>query len=230
MQYEEWIDGIFNREQLDDFNLDWDEDWIQKLYSLPSSEVLGLIAETFARAGESLRHFSDVQVALGLDFITNECREFLYWIYKNNVSTTERLAVINSIYILYRDCLALQCSDDPAAEATTRMDIYAYMFWDASALSIYGVLHRNIEDKEKLVDAILDVLENTLTISNATCQRAALHGLGHSRWEINHYAKEKHQTDWLQRVEIIIDRYCALSTTDEHLREYALQARTGYVQ
>jgi len=230
MTYDEWIDGIFNREQLNQFDLDWDEDWMQTLYSLSSNEILGLIAETFARAGEDLRQFSDVQVALGLNLITNECGEWLYWIYKDDVSTPERLAVINNIYVLYRDCLALRCSDDPTTESTTRLDMYADMFGDASALSIYSVLHRNINDQEKLIDAILDVWENTLKISNATCQRAAIHALGHEQFCVRQYHPDhKRRAELLRRIEEIIDRYCALSTTHEKLREYALQARTGMI-
>lgn len=230
MEYAEWINEIFNRKPLDKFNLDWDDDWIQKRDALSSSEVLGLIAETFARAGKDLQHFSDVQVALGLNFITNESQNALYWIYDIAALTSERLTVINNIYILYRDCLALRCGNDPAAESTTPLDIYAYMFGDASGLCIYRILKSDIGDKEELIDAILDVWENTLTISNATCQRGAIHALGHETFHVRRYHPNHERRDeLLRRIEEIIDRYCALSTTDEHLSKYARQARTGMI-
>jgi len=231
MKYDEWIDGMFNREQLNQFDLDWDEDWIQKLYSLSSNEILGLIAETFAKAGKDLRHFSDIQVALGLNCITNECREWLYWIYNDDASTSEQLAVINNIYVLYRDCLALRCSNDPVAESTTPLDIYAVMFGDASALCIYRVLKSNINDKEELIDAILSVWENTLKIANATCQRAAIHALGHEQFKVRQFHPGyERRAELLRRIDNTIDRYCDLSTTHEKLKEYALQARTGMIQ
>jgi hypothetical protein len=222
VKYDEWIDGIFNREQLNQYDLDWDEDFFGMIVSLPSNEVLGLIAETFARAGEDLRLFSDEQVALGLKFITGEGTGLLlYKFYEVDASTSERLAVINNIYVLYRDCLALRCSNDPEEVGNNPLDSYAHMFWDAGALSVFGVLRRNVDNKEELVEAILNVLENTLQLSNATCQKAAIHGLGHS---IDYVA-----SDWLQRIRKIIDRYCALSTTNKYLKKYARQARTGMI-
>jgi hypothetical protein len=230
MRYDEWINGIFNREQLNQFDLDWDEDWIQKLYSLSASEILGLIAETFARAGEDLRQFSEVQIALGLYFITSSGEDWLRQIYEEDASTSQRLAVINNIYILYRDCLALRCGNDPTLESTTPLDMYADMFGDASALSIYGILKSSIDDKEELIDAILNVWENTLKISNATCQRAAIHALGHEQFNVRVYhPNHERRAELLRRIEEIIYRYCVLSTTHENLREYALQARTGMI-
>jgi hypothetical protein len=232
MEYNEWIKGIFATKREGLYPLKWeDEVWDDNTCSLPPGEVLDLIATTFSRAGEDLRPFSDEQVASGLNFITNECQTLLYNIYEVHVETSQRLAVINGVYVLYRDCLALRCSNDPAAEAKAEnpLDIYAYMFWDASALSIYSVLKHNLEAKNELTDAILNVLENTLKLPNAMCQRAAIHGLGHSVYHVDSDSAGEHRTKWLQRIYKIIDFYCGLSTTHESLRQYACQARTGMI-
>ena len=230
MEYDEWIDNIFNRKLLNQFELDWDEYWIGEVDRQPSRVILDLIIETFTKAGEDLRPFSDEQVAVGLKFITNEAAEPLHKIYDVDVATSQRLAVINAIYVLFRDCLALRCGNDPETESTNCLDGYAYMFWDAGALCIYGVIHTEVEAKDELIDAILDVLEGTLKISNATCQRAAIHGLGHEKRSIDrYYPKGKRYTNWLRRIDEMIDRYCGLSTTHEALREYARQAKTGMI-
>ena len=226
MQYDEWINAIFTWNTSD---TEWDEERNDQFFSLSSGNVLDLIAATFTMAGKDLRPFSDEQIALGLNSITNETEELLYKIYDVGAKTSQRLAVINGVYLLYRDCLALRCGNEPEAEAENPLDIYAYMFWDASALSIYGVLASNVEDKEALVDVILDVLENTLNIPNAMCQRAAIHGLGHSIFNVRTYSEGQSRTDWLQRIYEIIDGYCALSTTHTSLKKYARQARTGMV-
>jgi hypothetical protein len=196
---------------------------------LSSSEILGLIAETFVRAGKDLRRFSDAQVALGLNSITHAREEWLHKIYEVNASTSERLAVINNVYVLYRDCLALRCSNDPTVESTAPLDSFAFMFADVSAMSVSCVLKFSINDKEEMIDAILDVWESILKISNATCQRAAIHALGHEKFGVGYHPNHERRDELLRRIEEIIDRYCALSTTHENLREYAQQARTGMI-
>jgi len=229
MEYDDWICGLFNRRQRNQFELEWEEDWISEAHSLSSSEVLDLIAKTFTRAGVDLQRFPDTLVALGLNYITNESGGGLLWrIYDVGVTTSERLAVINSIYILFRDCLAFRCSDC-SEETGDDLDTYAYMFWDAGSLCIYSIVHTEIDDKEELIEAILNVLEKTLTIPNAICQQAAIHGLGHEKFNIKHYCqKGKRRTDWLKRIDEVLRRYC-LSTTDESLKAYAYQARAEII-
>jgi len=229
MEYDEWIDGLFNRRQRNPFELEWEEDWISEAYSLSSSEVLDLIAKTFTRAGVDLQRFPDALVALGLSYITKGCvGGLLSSIYGTGVTTSERLAVINSIYILFRDCLAFRCSDC-SEETGDDLDTYAYMFWDAGSLCIYSIIYSKVDDEEELIDAVLNVLEKTLTIPNAKCQQAAIHGLGHAKMSIKSNIRGKNRTNWLERIDEILCRYC-LSTTDEPLKVYAYQARTGAVQ
>ncbi len=228
MEYDEWIDGLFNRRQRNQFELEWEEDWVSKVDSLSSSEILGLIAKTFTKAGEYLRRFPDTQIALGLKYVTTEGGGDLRKIYDVGVTTSERLAVINSIYILFRDCLAFRCSDC-SEETGDDLDTYAYMFWDAGSSCIYSIVHSKIDDKEELIEAILNVLEKTLTIPNAMCQQAAIHGLGHAKMSIKSNIRGKNRTNWLERIDEMLCRYC-LSTTDEPLKVYAYQARTGAIQ
>ena len=222
MEYDEWIDGLFNWEP---FDHDRCEEWDRKVNSLSPNKTLDLIVKTFTRAGVDLQPFSDERVALGLELITGVGEDALRRIYDADVTTSERLADINSVYILFRDCLALRCSD--CSEKTAgHLDTYAYMFWDDSFLCINNIVHARVDDKEELIEAVLDVLERTLTIPNATCQQAAIHGLGHARDSIKDYCqKGKRRTNWLKRIDEILRRYC-LSTTDEPLKAYAYQART----
>ncbi|HET8636414.1 MAG TPA: hypothetical protein VFL96_06155, partial [Acidobacteriaceae bacterium] len=66
--------------------------------------------------------------------------------------------------------------------------------------------------------AVTEVLEHALQSPNRACVESGLHGLGH----IHSYYPE--------RVEDVINRYLKAVNLEAELRQYAVNARRGYVQ
>ena len=224
MKYGKWIKGLFGPRRLNESELAWNQSWERAVFALSAEETIDLITRLFENAGTDLAPFSDEQVAIGLKFVTDTTSgDLMRRIDDRGVSIVKRLAMIQSIYVLYRDFLALRCENCPGKESTRPIDIYAYMFWDSGSLCVYSLLKSNDESKDELIEAVLEVLEKTLTIPNETCQLAALHGLGHSLFDIDCVPQ------WKKRILKAIDEYCKRSNISSELRKYAKEARTGMI-
>ena len=87
------------------------------------------------------------------------------------------------------------------------------MFWD---LCRFSNLENMLGGKETR-DAVLNVLERTLTIEHIACREGALHGLGHIA------------NSCPENVCEIIDRFLSKNKLDDKLLAYALKAREGKV-
>jgi hypothetical protein len=227
INYTTWIDGLFNCKVLDDFELDWSDDWLAQIEHLSSEERLRLITGTFQNAGRDLARFSDEQAGLGLNFLTNEASDdWLRLVYDFHVPLQIRLMTIQALYPLYRDLFSLRCDDNLNENNLGRLNWLCYMFWDAGILYIDG-FHQNDPDAECLIDAIFDVLEKALALPHRACQHSALHGLGHSIETLRTNLKGKQS--YSARAQGIIDAYLKMKNIDDRLRKYARQARTGYI-
>ena len=124
-----------------------------------------------------------------------------------------------SIKALYRDLFATVCTDffghlDAGPEPPSPLNGTCYMFWDLDCLEVAIIF----PGKEHLVDPIFEVLADALKLRSIACQESALHGLGHF------------QAYHSKRVRGIIDDFLNRNR-DLHpdLKDYALNARTGYV-
>jgi hypothetical protein len=114
--------------------------------------------------------------------------------------------LIDATVDLYRDLFAI----DP-------LDTSSHMFWDGIAYD-YGLTRdpkSNVEDR-RVQHAMFEALVQILQLDSLTCQRAALHGLGHLR----HRETEK-------AVEDFLDRNPNLSEQD---RAYARACASGTMQ
>lgn len=211
-----------------------------------------VIADYLIRMMESpamlMTKFSEMQIAQGLWFIFSCCsnptegfdEEGYEWFtteeYDHNAinyvlrvmhesvhhSVQERL--IRSIFILYRDLFAPNCSnwfglrrdpplpDDP--EFVQPLDGVCWMLWDLNG--VYQLLA--IPRLHYLVEPGFAVLSQILRLNSAQCQAAALHALGHL------------QPSFPDRVAAMIDDYVAQSV-DLHpnLVRYAADAKAGSV-
>ncbi len=122
------------------------------------------------------------------------------------VPWTARAELIDATVALYRDLFTV----DP-------LDTSSHMFWDGIAYD-YALTRdpkSNAEDR-RVQDAIFEALVQILELDSLTCQRAALHGLGHLR----HRETEK-------AVEGFLARNPNLSEKD---RAYARACASGTMQ
>ncbi len=89
------------------------------------------------------------------------------------------------------------------------------MLWDVSPISYLG----NRKSKEQLYDAMIDVLEECLSLTNPACVESALHGLGHL-----------HGVDKDRIESVIASKLKNKAFRPPSLKSYAEQAMKGRVQ
>ena len=221
MDYAEWIDGIFNRLPVNEFELDWSEEFSAKIYGLSPTEEVRLIVETLENCGRDLAHFSDEQIAGGLGFFLWSTGYCGCGFYDMSVPAEDKRRMVAGISALYRDIFAVRCDDcDANRSIENPLNFRCYMLWDAGRVGLYGLKEQG-EAKKILEDAVFDVLEKALYLPHYGCRQSALHGLGHIHCE---------GESCPERVEWIIDRFLQTADLDEELREYAACARAGWVQ
>ena len=228
MEYNEWIDELFNREPVDEFELDWSEDFFTAVYQMSSEQMLCLIATTFERAGSDLANYSDVQTALGINLLTNEVNDPLRVVYDVNVPLALRQRTIESFVPLYRDFFAKRCDNGMLDDSHDPLDMRCYMLWDAGIMSIYGFMtNGNDPDREILCEAMMDMFEQILFIPNMACQESALHGLGHSIMCC--HDRELFPKSYARRMVDMIKRFLKIPSLEPKLRKYAKLAMTGQI-
>lgn len=207
--YEEWIRFLFDRP--DTAGLPewyWDTD-LEEFPATAEQQVL-LIGETFERSGTDLLKYSEKQVENGLNYILNNAASnTIMLITQKGVSDDLRIDTVLKMKYLYRDCFAKRCEpvlshlDEPDAGPINSI---CYMLWDTSPLCQWK-------------DAVLTVMEDSLYLPNDACIESGLHGLGHR------FNQDE------ERVTQIIDRFLLKAKKIRpELKQYALNARTGYIQ
>lgn len=221
MNYDEWIEATFSVEETDDHEVVWCE---EKPDAEPSErETLQRVTRLFESSEESLKAYSDKQIALGLNSLTNETEDSLRGIYNIAIPFDERLAAVRSVYSLFRDCLAKRCENCRVNDSTNPLNRYCHMFWDAGQISLYGFTNVNDDHREDLSEAVLEVLKKTLDLRHVACAEAALHGLGHSMMLLGE------TTEYGKKITKIIDAFLRSQETKDSLKEYAKQAKKGMV-
>jgi len=127
-----------------------------------------------------------------------------------------RSRVIRSFQTLFREFFAVRCAPTLGhlSEGGSALNSACYMWWDFDCwLPAPDPLTRNPYDL-----AMLSSMRSILAIDHIACKESALHGLGH--W---HHAQGS-------AVESIIDEFLKdEGGLPERLREYAMNARRGYV-
>lgn len=230
MNYAQWVKNVFDHEPLNEFDLDWPEETCLALSEVPEREKLRFVTILFEDSQESLKDYSDVQTALGLKSLTGELEDSIRGIYNVRFPIEERLEAVRSIYSLFRDCLDRRCENCRSDDSDNQLNLYCYMFWDASQIYLGGFvqnIHDPFEYRLQLIETMIDVLENTLNLPSIACQEAALHGLGHSRIDASIYLEKANQKKTIRRIQSIIDRYLETVLYTDPLREYAQQAKSG---
>jgi hypothetical protein len=188
----------------------WGWDMDLKEPSASAEEQVRAIARMCRNSGADLAGFTDLQVAGGLTYIFNNALSNIsYALLDKSIPVSMRSPAVLSLKILFAECFAPRCLDATSNGLTKSLDNplnnVCYMFWDFSPLSEAGA------------DAIA-VMESTLYLNNRACIESGLHGLGHQFYKNEHI------------VETIIDTFLTTNPAiDQHLKDYAKNARRGYI-
>jgi hypothetical protein len=186
----------------------WDKDLTEP--TAPPAIVTAAITRLCENSGEDLKSFTDLQVAGGLEYIfNNSFSDYSFDLLRTDLPGGLRHAFFQSLHTLFERCFAVRCDailcHGKQEGPDNPLNSVCYMFWDVSPLSKGG--H----------DA-LSVMENSLYLKNPACVESGLHGLGH----------EAHNNE--TRVQSIIDKFLrSHPKIPAELHEYALTARTGYI-
>ncbi len=220
ISFAEWVTYVFDHYVGDAAIRNWyneiDSDWWDP--SRKPGVTVAYLTKVFENATSVLTPFSAAQIKEGFWFLVSPaCSDHMFALLNKDVPWSERKRCINSIFTLFEQFLALQCSphlshlDEPGANP---LNAVCYMWWDI--LPICGEPEK--PDRAELDVACLDVMRRILDLSSDACRESALHGLGH--WHL----------EYPEQVEAIInsflDRNPALRS---ELKEYARAARAGLV-
>lgn len=213
--FEGWLDETFGRavtgENYPQFvHRDVDE-WPDPV---PDAAALAYLTRLFERPEESLRWFSDRQIAAGLwELGPGDA----HCIYNRDLPIGDRERLVRAVETFFREFFDPRC--EPALSHAARdhvspLNSACYMWWE-------NILLGGAEDDRhaaRLHDRDLDVMEAVLRLPNVACQEAALHGLGH-------------EVRRSERARAIIERFLADATSaDEALVQYARAAASGCIQ
>jgi hypothetical protein len=188
-------------------------------------------------------------MAQGLGYlISNALSNYMFPLMNPDVPWLDRRNAIRAMYVVFEGIFEPKCDPELSHVRTASdppidpLNGVCYMWWDVCPLQGNAGPSPEqdfIRATEELCDPgpridphaadveaeILGILERTLTLDNPACQEAALHGLGHRRYQ---HAAE---------VERIVDGFLQRrlptwqdAPQGESLRGYALAARVGRVQ
>jgi len=208
--YQKWLGFLFDRAVTDPpwYFQDHAED-----FEASAADKVRLLGKTFLKSGKDLLPYSDSQLALGLHYIFSPCLGCDVDALRDKaVAENLRLAAVQAMRSLYKDCLAPRCVPSLSHTGKTENPLngLCYMLWDETPLQVA---------KGAVMDAVLEVMEHALYLPNPACIESGLHGLGHSY--------QQHP----QKVEAIIARFLAKSRyLQPDLMLYAKTAQRGMVQ
>lgn len=222
--FEQWVENAFagtpwKREVLfweidrpDAANRDADD---HRTYTPLAPTLAMYLAQLFEEPEFLANRYTGEQLGKGFWYIAGIESAYFIDAREPNVPTEQQVRWVTAIGILYEKLFARVCTptlshrDEPGSHP---LNSAVYMFWDMDTLSPYTKGHPH------LIEPIFGVLERALTLDSIACQESALHGLGEFYDEFD------------DRVHRIVDAYLRNNPRlRDDLREYALNARDGYV-
>jgi hypothetical protein len=213
--FEQWLDETFGRAVtgesyprfIDREPAEWPE-------PVADEQALQYLTRLFENAEESLRFFSDGQIAAGLwELGPGDA----HCVYNREIAVDLREHLIGSVENFFRDFFDKRCVpklSHAEAEHISPLNSICYMWWEV----ITWGWQNDDADAERLKSKDLDVMEAVLRLPNPACKEAALHGLGHMA---------RHS----DRATEIITRFLRNSAElDPALLQYARAAVSGCIQ
>ncbi len=217
LSYEDWIEHVFSHE-VRKYQAAWYFDLDAPWWDGPAAVTVDYLTRLFEDPEPALAYFADSQIAQGLHYLIDTgAGGTVLALTESVVPLPERLRCLRSIGTLFARIFAERCTptlshlDEPE---TGPLNGVCYMWWDIFPIGAPA----GDPEADDIDDAILSVMEASLSLSCPACQESALHGLGH--WQMRHS----------ERVAAAIDRFLSC---EEDLRPelvaYARAARTGCV-
>ncbi len=209
--YQNWLTHLFDHEELQDWQFNVDQ------LQLEASEIIDLATKTFQDYENGYGKYSDWQIGTGLYYLlSNNCSDYSFALRDGPAPLIKRVDCILSLKNVFKDCFDSRCKQSLGHlnQPGNELNSTCYMLWDTSPLSYC----EDSPDKNKLYEAIMDVMEYSLYLSNVACIESGLHGLGHL-------------VDYHPEARKIISKYLATKPIiPQSLYQYALQAKTGCIQ
>jgi hypothetical protein len=212
VSYETWLDETFGRA----VSGEWHPQFVDSVeLPVPVTDELALeyLTRLFENSEESLRYYSDRQIACGLWELGPGDAHCLY---SQKIAIEARERLVGSVECFFRNYFDRQCVPKLAhldQDFTEPLNGICYMWWEVIT---WGWLQDD-PDAERLKEKDLDVMEAVLRLPNPACKESALHGLGHM----------VRRSD---RAGQIIDRFISDAPDTPELLHYARAARTGCIQ
>ncbi|MCA0454942.1 MAG: hypothetical protein LCI00_13300 [Chloroflexi bacterium] len=215
--FESWIVLIFDHfqsiESPSNYDIPWD-------YEAEPELVLSYLTRLFENAGALLTPYTDPQVSNGLEYLVSpNFSNYMFVLQDTNIAMEKRIRCIEAFYYLFSTFFAVRCENEIRG---TLLEKIRSLCWKCYTWYDLIPIHANwVSDasQPEFNDAMLAVMQKTLSVSHPLCQKGGLHGLG--LW---HYT-------YPERVERIIDQFIAeFPNISDDVRNYAQQARRGYVR
>jgi hypothetical protein len=211
--FEAWLDETFGRaiagESYPQFVHREVEDWPDPV---PDKDALQYLIRLFENPEESLRYFSDAQIAAGLWELSSGD---VHCVNNRDIAIEDRERLIGSVATFFRDFFDKRCVpqlSNNATEHLSPLNTICYMWWEV--IHIGGA--KDDPDADRLNARAMGVKELVLALPNPACKEAALHGLGHL---VRHS----------DRAHAIIESFLR-TRPDPELEDYARAALTGCIQ
>lgn len=183
-------------------------------------EIADLFTYTMLSSGTELSRLTDWQLGNGLDnLLNNHFSEVVFSIRDGAISDEKKIAALESLVVLYRDCLTPRASHVlghlSEQGRCNPLDRICYMLWGVTPLSYWPEADR----AASMYPVIIDVMESALYSDNCAVIESGLHGLGHTVY--------KFETAAVAAIDHFIDKRGGL--VRDELIFYAKQARTGMI-
>ncbi len=211
--FDAWVDGIFNHDVEGPewfWGSEFDDVWTA--HEPADAVTVSYVTRLFSES-DRLRRYSLEQVAQGLWFLVGEASPagIAQTLLTPAAPLDERVEAARSFGSFFRDFVA-PATSGPADTDVDRFHIVCYMWWD-----IFPCWGGSQSGEPEVQDALLGVMEESLSLPSELCQLSALHGLNH--WHLHHPDRTRRVIDeFLSRVNHATPR----------VRQYAAVARSGF--
>ncbi|MBM5570358.1 MULTISPECIES: hypothetical protein [Deefgea] len=176
-RYQEWVSYIFSFSADSFWGLGAESEI--STFDATDAELVDLTAYMLENCGREFASYSNEKISTALDFVfNNSYSDIAFSLISDSVPLESRMRLIRSIYCLYRDCFDVRCAEflGHLNETTDNsLNQVCYMLWDISPIAYLG----DRKNKQQLYDAMIDILEECMSLANPACVESALHGLGH---------------------------------------------------
>lgn len=211
--YTDWLSYLFDH---DEAKGDWRFDFSLEYIEFSPEQVVEYIYQMFTHYDRDLAHYSDWQLAMGIDYIFNNgCSDYAFYLRDRPVPLDKRIKTILSLKVFFEQCYDKRCvpSLGHYSEEGNALNIPCYMLWDTTPLSYC----EGKQDRAAIYEAVTEVMEFSLTLANKACIESGLHGLGHM---VFYYPKA---------AKIIQRNMHRFRKGDARLKAYAGVAQTGCI-